>query len=126
MARPRPSSSARGYGTAHQKLRRELLPRFIGTTCAECGEVMRADQALDLDHSVPLRIDPNSVADRVLHRACNAAWNRKGKPTGFDYSPRPCEVCGTEYKPKLTTQASCSRACGVELRRRRGWRYGAA
>lgn len=119
MARPRPSSTARGYGTAHQKLRRILLPQFIGKDCDVCGQVMTADQALDLDHSVPLRIDPTSVADRVLHRACNAAWNRKGEPTGFDYSPRPCAVCSTEFKPKLTTQTSCSRACGVIVRQKR-------
>ena len=118
-ARPRPSSTARGYGTEHQKLRRILLPQFIGTNCAVCGQIMTEDQALDLDHSTPLRIDPNSKADRVLHRACNAAWNRKGKPTGFDYSPRPCEVCDETFKPKLTTQTTCSRACGVIVRRRR-------
>lgn len=115
----RPSATARGYGTEHQRRRRELLPQFIGTPCAVCGEELRADQSLDLDHSVPLRVDPHSVADRVLHRACNAAWNRSGPPTGFDYSPRPCEVCGTEFKPKLTTQVSCSRACGVVVRRMR-------
>ncbi len=117
-ARPRPSSTARGYGTEHQRRRRELLPLFMGRNCAECGEEMRADQALDLDHSVPLRVDPTSKADRVLHRACNAAWNRSGQPTGFDYSPRPCVVCGTEYKPKLPSHVSCSRACGVTVRRR--------
>lgn len=115
----RPSAAARGYGTEHQRLRKILLPQFIGTNCAECGEVMTEDQALDLDHSVPLRVDPESKADRVLHRACNAGWNRHGKPTGFDYSPRPCVVCGAEYKPKLPTHASCSRRCGLIVRQMR-------
>lgn len=35
-------------------------------------------------------------------------------------TPRPCDICGELYKPGRsdTLQRTCSRACGVELRRR--------
>lgn len=34
--------------------------------------------------------------------------------------PRPCEVCGVEYRYSYSKQRTCSRTCGVELRRREG------
>lgn len=111
--RERPSSTARGYGEEHRRRRAALLPAAIGTDCELCGDVMLDGQPLDLDHSVPLREDPASVADRVVHSVCNRAWRSSGVPRR-----RPCEVCGEEYVAKSPRQRACSRACGVEVRRR--------
>jgi hypothetical protein len=53
-------------------MRRKLLPLAIGTDCPVCGEVMLADEALDLDHSVPLAVNPDQIAgDRIIHAICN-------------------------------------------------------
>ena len=60
------SSSARGYGVEHQRLRAELLPHAYGTTCHLCGHVMQYGQALDLDHT------PDRTAYRgMVHASCN-------------------------------------------------------
>ena len=34
---------------------------------------MLAHQALSLDHTVPLALDPSSVGDRIVHARCNQA-----------------------------------------------------
>jgi hypothetical protein len=108
------------YGSEHQKRRQELLPLAYGTPCPICGDLMGRDQLLDLDHSIPLSIDPNQQAgDRITHAACN----RAGKPV-YDHTaigsrtPRSCEICGAIYLPHHRRQQACSRACGVEIRRR--------
>lgn len=68
----------RGYGNDHDVRRVELLRHLMpGTPCARCGLGMWATQELDAGHSEDLRINPDAVADRLEHRACNRAW-RKG------------------------------------------------
>ena len=47
-----------------------LLPMAIGQPCPMCGEVMFANQALDLDHSIPQALG-GTVGDRIVHRSCN-------------------------------------------------------
>lgn len=69
--RQRGSRTQRGYGTEHQRTRALLLPAAIGIPCPLCGKVMTADQALDLDHTVPLIVDPASRGDRICHASCN-------------------------------------------------------
>lgn len=45
-----PTTTERGYGKPHQRLRAYLLPRAYGTPCWRCGETMRPGQALHLGH----------------------------------------------------------------------------
>jgi 5-methylcytosine-specific restriction endonuclease McrA len=66
------SSDKRGYGKAHRAMRARLLPMAYGTLCPlRCGYLMLPGQALELDHSVPLALNPNSVGDRIVHASCN-------------------------------------------------------
>lgn len=109
--RRRASTAARGYGTEHQRIRKLLLPSAIGTSCALCGDVMTAEQPLDLDHSTPLRVDPASVPDRIVHASCNRAWRRAEEPAQVQ-----CPICGQLFRRK-GEQRTCSRACGREWRR---------
>ena len=69
----RGSSTARGYGSGHRIIRAALLPAAIGTPCPLCGRVMRQDEPLDLDHTVPLSVDPSAKGDRISHASCNRA-----------------------------------------------------
>ena len=63
------TTSARGYGTKHQKQRNELLAKAYGQPCPLCGEVMTADDALDLDHE---HGDPqHTTGNRITHASCN-------------------------------------------------------
>ena len=66
----------RGYDNAHYAMRDRLLPAAYGKPCPRCGEPMLRGQALDLGHSVDLRVDPSSRADRIEHASCNrgARW----------------------------------------------------
>lgn len=71
--RDRGTSAQRGYGAAHRRRRAELLPLALGLPCPLCGAVMTAADALDLDHSTPLALDPGAVGDRIVHARCNRA-----------------------------------------------------
>jgi hypothetical protein len=74
----RGSRHERGYGTAHDGVRAELLRHLMpGTPCPRCGLGMWATQALDAGHSEDLRTNRDAVADRLEHSTCNRAW-RKG------------------------------------------------
>jgi hypothetical protein len=64
------STTARGYGSAHQRKRKELLPKAYGHRCPICYQVMLPSQALDLDHSVPLAFG-GQAGDRITHASCN-------------------------------------------------------
>lgn len=67
----RGTSTERGYGSAHQRRRAELLRRFVNTPCPTCGKIMHRWQKLEAGHSTPLWVDPASVADVLQHQACN-------------------------------------------------------
>lgn len=60
------STTARGYGARHQAIRRQLLPRAIGTPCSRCGQPMLAGQPLHLDHS-----DDRKSYIGFSHAECN-------------------------------------------------------
>jgi hypothetical protein len=45
------SSTKRGYGQTHRKLRAALLPQAYGQPCARCGHPMLPGQVLHLDHN---------------------------------------------------------------------------
>lgn len=61
---PKASTSARGYGSRHQRLRAQLLPLAYGQDCHLCGSVMLPDQELHLDHT----------PDRTSYRGFAHAW----------------------------------------------------
>jgi hypothetical protein len=67
------------YGRDHRRRRSELLPHAWGTRCPLCGEPMLKTQRLELDHSIPLALDPASKGDRIVHEKCNRA--RRGRVT---------------------------------------------
>lgn len=74
--RARGTRQRRGYGSAHLRMRAVLLPLAIGTRCAICNRIMHEYESLDLDHSIPLRIDRHSVGDRIVHASCNRSDTR--------------------------------------------------
>lgn len=69
--RMRGTPTARGYDSVHYRARAALLPAAIGTLCPLCGHIMQADDALDLDHTVPLIVDVTARGDRIIHASCN-------------------------------------------------------
>lgn len=70
----RPGTSRRGYGTAHQKLRAELLPLAYGARCHFCGDLMQEGDDLHLDHT-----EDRSGYRGITHSACNIAdGSRRG------------------------------------------------
>jgi 5-methylcytosine-specific restriction endonuclease McrA len=66
-------TTTRGYGAAHQRLRKQLLPTAIGTPCPLCGYIMQATQRLALDHRIPVALGgPTTLANvRITHYHCN-------------------------------------------------------
>lgn len=68
------STTARGYGSAHQTLRANLLPQAYGKPCTRCGKPMLKGQALHLDHN-----DTRTGYLGFAHATCNRkAGARKG------------------------------------------------
>lgn len=61
-------------------------------TCAHCGTTLASKR----------------------RRYCSTACYGAGKTKHGNRRPRPCEVCGTEYKPSHSTQRTCGRACGAK------------
>ena len=60
------SSTKRGYGAQHRKLREALLPKAYGQPCARCGRPMLPGQALHLDHT-----DTRTGYLGFSHKHCN-------------------------------------------------------
>jgi len=67
----RPTARQRGYDSAHDTLRRALLPAAYGTPCPRCGQPMLQGQELHFGHTVARAVDPTSRADHFEHRHCN-------------------------------------------------------
>lgn len=63
-------SKERGYGADHERTRARLLPAAYGRPCEMCGEPMRQDEKLDLDHSLPIALG-GTKGDRIVHAICN-------------------------------------------------------
>jgi len=77
--RRRPKTAARGYGSAHQRMRRALMEvATMETPCARCGRPLGADLPagrVDLGH-----VDGSRSRYRGLeHQACNRATRRRGQ-----------------------------------------------
>lgn len=68
------STTARGYGTEHQRARRQLLPYAYGQPCTRCGQPLQPGQPLHLDHN-----DTRTGYLGFAHASCNRrAGARKG------------------------------------------------
>lgn len=62
------STTDRGYGYEHQRIRKALLAEAFGQPCHHCGHPMLPGQALDLDHT----------GDRTGYRGfAHASCNRR-------------------------------------------------
>lgn len=48
---PRATTTARGYGYQHKRIRAALMSSAYGRTCHLCGQPMWRGQDLDLDHT---------------------------------------------------------------------------
>lgn len=60
------STTARGYGAEHQRIRAALLGQAYGQPCHHCGHPMLKGQQLDLDHT------PDRTSYRgFAHATCN-------------------------------------------------------
>lgn len=145
MARYYGSSAERGYGTAHQRLRRQLMAKWRpGDPCARCGRPMWDKKAIDLGHT-----DDRTGYRGLEHSFCNRKAGaghgntargqatmvkfdgRQGAPCAtcgqhYRHPAQACVICGGHFHPNNSrVQYACSRPCGGELRRRnmvqRGW-----
>jgi hypothetical protein len=67
----RGNASERGYGSEHQRRRKALLRKYIGTLCPKCGKRLEKWQRLEAHHSTPLYQDASAVADELVHAECN-------------------------------------------------------
>ena len=61
----------------HATQRRALLPYAYGQPCPLCGETMRQDQELDLDHVVPRALGGVNGPVRITHAYCNRSRGSK-------------------------------------------------
>ena len=64
----RGTSTERGYGADHIKLRADLAPKAIGKICHFCNEPMLPGQPLALDHT-----EDRTGYRGMVHTGCNAA-----------------------------------------------------
>jgi hypothetical protein len=141
MARYRGTTAQRGLGAAHVADRKRLLARHRdGDPCWRCGQPMYKWQELDRDHVVDRALGGTTGPAVLAHRSCNrSAGARLGNQLRPLNAPRPgaghdvfcpvcgkkngrksrqCEICGAHYHPGYSGQRTCSRACGVVMRRR--------
>jgi hypothetical protein len=86
---PKNDRKGRGYGQAHQRLRRQLVPivAFGTVNCARCGEPIVPGEPWDLDHQ-------DGSRTRYLgpsHARCNRATARqRGRPVDLsEYQDDP-------------------------------------
>lgn len=101
----KPSASARGYGYAHQKLRRELLPLAYGTDCHLCGEVMNEGDRLHLDHT-----EDRSGYRGIVHDVCNVLegarrGGQRARQARLERGWRPGQDPSTRRRPQVRTTA---------------------
>ncbi len=140
------TTTQRGLGSFHVADKKRLMALHRdGDPCWRCGQPMYKWQQLDRDHVIDRALGGVQGPAVLAHASCNrSAGARLGNQlqppprftTGRDticstcgrpYSraPRQCEICGQHYHPNHDRQRSCSRACGLEVKRRnqtaRGW-----
>lgn len=140
MARYRGTTEQRGVGHAHARDRKRLIALLRdGEPCWRCGQPMYKWQALDRDHVVDRALGGAQGPAVLAHASCNRSAGAKlgnqlrpytvketaGRDTicgtcgkAYSRAPRTCEICSAHYHPNHGGQRSCSRKCGVELRKR--------
>lgn len=138
MARYRGTTAQRGLGGDHVADKKRLLAlHHDGDPCWRCGQPMYKWQALDRDHVVDRALGGTMGPAVLAHASCNRGAGAKlgnqlqprtmaagrdticaacGKP--YHYAAKRCEICGVHFHPSGKTVRTCSRAHGVELRRR--------
>ncbi len=86
------------------------MPRSPDLPCARCGELMWRSRT---------SLEPGKATCRECRKALRPA--PKASAPAPARVPRYCAICGEALNPrKHHTELTCSRECGVELRRRRG------
>jgi hypothetical protein len=79
MARPKPTTTERGYGYDHQRRRQALLPAALGQPCPgpafgprspRCTGLMLNPKHMDLDHTTPKALGGRQ-GDRIVCSPCN-------------------------------------------------------
>jgi hypothetical protein len=113
------------YGYQHQKLRAQyaVVVDAGDGYCWRCATHITPGQAWHLGHDD----DDRTVYRGIECVPCNlSAAGRKrqqmqpkpGLRAPIVRRQRSCPICGTGFKASYREQTTCSRACGVELRRR--------
>jgi hypothetical protein len=140
MPRWQGSAAERGYGPAHQRERARRLALYRpGDLCAMGGEPLPYPKAvarewLDLPHDHASGGYLPGLSCRAHNRAEGAARGNKTQPRQiaargsdvrcktcgqpYHYAARQCPICGVHYHPTRKIQYTCSRAHGIEYRRR--------
>jgi hypothetical protein len=88
------STTARGYGYTHQRMRAALLPGAYGKHCPhwgidpECTGLMLPGQDLDLDHN-----DDRTGYRGMAHASCNRRAGSAKAHALHDREPDPEDPC---------------------------------
>lgn len=82
----RPSSTRRGYGVRHQRLREQWCPKVEAglVNCARCGEPIQPGEAWDLGHD---DVDRTRYTGPE-HERCNRATHGREQTSRVDDEPR--------------------------------------
>lgn len=136
MGRWAGTTTQRGYGSTHQRTRNALLSQWKpGDPCTRCGLPMWDKSQIDLGHD-----HVNGGYAGLEHSNCNrsegAARGNKSREFNaavsmvdrrvtckmceqpYSYAAQNCQICGRHYHPNRKPQYTCSRACGLEYKRR--------
>lgn len=82
------STTARGYGYDHQKLRVALLPYAYGKPCPKCGLTMKRGEPLDLGHT-----DDRRGYTGIEHADCNRIAGSAKAHARHEREPDPEDPC---------------------------------
>lgn len=137
FTQPKASSTARGYGGAHAKLRRQWAPKVAAglVSCWRCGQPILPGQDWDLGHSDTDRSVYQGPEHRWPTDTCignRVAGARKGRrlqsggrkrttrpaTAAWWREARPCPICGVTFTSPYPDTRTCGRACGAEWQRR--------
>jgi ribosomal protein S27AE len=142
------TTTQRGLGSDHQKLRKHKLATLQdGTPCRRCGHSRYHPQRCPYGPCWQCTLDLGHATDRVFggqgpreleHRKCNRSAGtrlrnrlyRSIPPSQRQHSRdwtgesrrkrRTCVICGNTYDANHRDQKTCGRACGLQLQRRNG------
>ena len=87
------TTSARGYGQAHQQARARLLAALIpGTPCRRCGHPMYPWQKLDAGHPDNAPARTRQPPDALEHATCNRAAGGRLRQALARRTPRTSRI----------------------------------